>query len=266
MLITGAARGIGAATAHRLSERGARVVVAGIERDVLERVARDCGGIAVACDVRHRAEVEAAVTAAVEHLGGLDIVVANAGVAAQLPIDGGDPEIFERTIDVNLLGTYYTLRAAAPHISHPGGYALAIASLAAAVHVPLLGAYSASKAGVEALGNSLRVELAGTGARVGVAYFGELETDMTRRGFGTEAAAAITRGPQYVAPLRVGVDAIERGVIRRSRRVTAPGYVAPLLPARMVAQRVVDLVSRRGLERVLEIARDEHAPLTTPQP
>ena len=218
------------------------------------------------CDVRNRDEVEAAVNAAVDHLGGLDIVIANAGVAAQLPIDGGDPEIFERTIDVNLLGTYYTLRAAAPHISHPGGYALAIASLAAAVHVPLLGAYSASKAGVEALGNSLRVELAATGARVGVAYFGELDTDMTRRGFGTEAAAAITRGPQYVAPLRVGVDAIERGVIRRSRRVTAPGYVAPLLPARMVAQRVVDLVSRRGLGRVLEIARDEHAPLTTSQP
>jgi NAD(P)-dependent dehydrogenase (short-subunit alcohol dehydrogenase family) len=89
------------------------------------------------------------------------------------------------------------------------------------VHLPLLRAYSASKAGVEALGNSMRVELAGTGARVGVAYFGELETDMTRRGFGTKAAAAISRGPQYVAPLRVGVDAIER---------------------------------------------DEHAPLTTPQP
>lgn len=266
VLITGAARGIGAATAQRLSERGARVVVAGIEREQLEQVARDCGGIAVSCDVRRREEVEAAVAAAVEHLGGLDVVIANAGVAAQLPIDGGDPEIFERTIEVNLIGTYYTLRAAAPHISHPGGYALAIASLAAAVHVPLLGAYSASKAGVEALGDSLRIELAGTGARVGVAYFGELETDMTRRGFGTEAAAAITRGPQYVAPLRVGVDAIERGVIRRSRRVTAPAYVAPLLPARMVAQRVIDVVARRGLDRVLEIAREEHAHLTTELP
>jgi AhpD family alkylhydroperoxidase len=264
VLITGAARGIGAATAKRLSEGGARVVVAGIEREELEQVARDCGGLAVSCDVRRRDEVEAAVAAAVEHLGGLDVVIANAGVAAQLPIDGGDPEIFERTIHVNLLGTYYTLRAAAPHISHPGGYALAIASLAAAVHVPLLGAYSASKAGVEALGDSFRIELAATGARVGVAYFGELETDMTRRGFGTEAAAAISRGPQYVAPLRLGVDAIERGIIRRSRRVTAPGYVAPLLPARMLAQRVVDLVAARGLDRVLDIARAEHAPLTTP--
>jgi AhpD family alkylhydroperoxidase len=266
VLITGAARGIGAATAERLTERGARVVVAGIEREQLEDVARACGGLAVTCDVRDRDAVEAAIAQAVEHLGGLDVVIANAGVAAQLPIDGGDPEIFERTIDVNLLGTYYTLRAAAPHISHPGGYALAISSLAAAVHPPLLGAYSASKAGVEALADSFRVELAASGARVGVAYFGELDTDMTSRGFGTEAASALNMGPSRVAPLGVGIRAIERGVIRRSRRVTAPAYVAPLLPARMIAQRVVDLVARRGLDRALAIAREEHAPLTTPLP
>jgi NAD(P)-dependent dehydrogenase (short-subunit alcohol dehydrogenase family) len=111
---------------------------------------------------------------------------------------------------------YYTLRAAAPHISHPGGYALAISSLAAAVHPPLLGAYSASKAGVEALADSLRVELAGTGARVGVAYFAELDTDMTKRGFGTKAASELNMGPRHVAPLKLGIDAIERGVIRRA--------------------------------------------------
>jgi NAD(P)-dependent dehydrogenase (short-subunit alcohol dehydrogenase family) len=74
-------------------------------------------------------QVEAAVAAAVEHLGGLDIVIANAGVAAQLPLVEGDPAIFERTIEVNLLGVYYTLRAAGPHIAHERGYALAIASL-----------------------------------------------------------------------------------------------------------------------------------------
>src|SRR5207248_1606160 len=177
---------------------------AGIEQEALEAVAAECGGtVAVPCDVRSRDEVEAAVAAAVDHLGGLDVVIANAGVAAQLPINGGDPEIFERTIAVNLIGVYYTLRAAAPHISHPGGYALAISSLAAAVHPPLLGAYSASKAGVEALGDVLRMELAHTGARVGVAYFAELDTDMTSRGFGTEAAAKIRRGPSRVAPLSV---------------------------------------------------------------
>ena len=120
--------------------------------------------------------------------------MANAGVAAQLPLVGGNPEVMERTLAVNVMGVYNTLRAAGPHISHPGGYALPVASLAAAVHAPLLGAYSASKAGVEALGNTLRVELRPAGAKVGVAYFAELDTDMTQRGFGTEAAAKMKLG------------------------------------------------------------------------
>ncbi len=270
VLITGAARGIGAATARRLHERGARVVLAGIEPDVLARTAAECGdALAVVCDVRDREQVEAAVEAAVEHLRGLDVVIANAGVAAQLPLVGGDPEVFERTIEVNLLGVYYTLRAAGEHIAHERGYALAIASLAAAVHPPLLGAYSASKAGVEALANSLRIELAPTGARVGVAYFAELDTDMVRQGFGTAAAqrmADARRAGPRVAPLQAGVDAIERGVARRSRRVVAPRWVAPVLQTRMLAQRVIELATRSSIGDVLEIARGEDAPLTTPQP
>ena len=264
VLITGAARGIGAATARRLHARGARVALAGIEPELLAGVAADCGGApAIPCDVRDREQVEAAVGAAVETLGGLDVVIANAGVAAQLPILGGNPEVFERTIEVNLLGVYYTLRAAAPHIAHPGGYALAISSLAAAVHPPLLGAYSASKAGVEAVAEALRMELRHTGARVGVAYFAELDTDMTSRGFGTEAASRIRRGPRRVAPLKVGVNAIERGVASRSRRVVAPSWVEPVLHVRMVAQRVVERVTAPGLDRALESARRENAPLTT---
>jgi NAD(P)-dependent dehydrogenase (short-subunit alcohol dehydrogenase family) len=206
------------------------------------------------------------VQAAVDQLGGLDVVIANAGVAAQLPILGGNPDVFERTLEVNLLGVYYTLRAAAPHIAHEGGYALAISSLAAAVHPPLLGAYSASKAGVEALADSFRIELASTGARVGVAYFAQLETEMTRRGFGTEAAQHLSlgRGPVgKVTSLEVALVAIERGIAQRSRRVVAPSWVAAILPIRMLAQRVVDRESRRGLQKALEIAREENAPLTT---
>jgi NAD(P)-dependent dehydrogenase (short-subunit alcohol dehydrogenase family) len=159
VLITGGARGIGAALARRLTERGARVAVAGLEPELLEKVAADCGGPWWACDVTDRAAVDATVDAAADALGGLDVVVANAGVAAQLPIVDGDPAIFERTVAVNLLGAYYTLRAGGRHVAHPGGYALAVSSRAAAVHVPLLAAYSASKAGVEALGNTLRSEL-----------------------------------------------------------------------------------------------------------
>jgi len=135
------------------------------------------------------------------------------------------------------------------------------------VHAPLLGAYSASKAGVEALADTLRIELTSSGARVGVAYFAELDTDMTRRGFGTEAAASLTVTRRMrVAPLKAGVNAIERGVIRRSRRVVAPAWVGPVLPFRMLAQRLVDVVASRGLDPALEIARREHAPLTTELP
>ncbi len=271
VLITGAARGIGAATARRLHTRGARLVLAGIEPEVLARTAAECGdALAVVCDVRDREQVEAAVEAAAEHLHGLDVVVANAGVAAQLPLIGGDPAVFERTIEVNLLGVYYTLRAAGQHIAHPQGYALAISSLAAAVHPPLLGAYSASKAGVEALADSLRIELAPSGARVGVAYFAELDTDMVRQGFGTAAAKRMSElgpaGRRPVAPLDAGIDAIERGIARRARHVVAPRWVAPLLPMRMLAQRVVEAATRSSIEGVLEIARAEDAPLTTRQP
>jgi NAD(P)-dependent dehydrogenase (short-subunit alcohol dehydrogenase family) len=270
VLITGAARGIGEGTARRLHARGARVALAGLEPELLAGVAGECGGAPwFECDVTDRAQVEGAVEGAVERLGGLDVVIANAGVAAPLPLLGGDPEIFERTIAVNLVGVYYTLRATAPHIAHPGGYALAIASVAAALHAPLLGAYNASKAGVEALGNTLRIELHGAGARVGVAYFGFIDTDMVRRGKETQAAGLASRGRRSFiepVPLSKAIDAIERGVERRARRVTAPGWVPAVLPLRMLLQPLIDRGAGKDLDEALRVAREEHAPLTTPQP
>lgn len=269
VLITGGARGIGAALARRLTERGARVALAGLEPELLEEVAASCGDAPwVYCDITDRVGTEAGVAQLVAELGGLDVVVANAGVAAQLPLIGGDPTVMERTLAVNVLGTYHTIRAAAPHVSHPGGYALVVASLAAAVHLPLLAAYNASKAAVEAMGNTLRVELRPSGARVGVAYFAELDTDMTSRGFGTEAATILTGGGALTGttPLRVGIDALERGISRRSRRVVAPRWAAPVLHIRTVAQPVVERFAQRNLRRALEVARTEAVELTTPQP
>src|SRR5690606_5162099 len=267
VLITGAARGIGAALAERLHERGAEVALAGLEPERLAGVAERLDAPWWRCDVTDRAEVEAVVESAVDALGGLDVVVANAGVAAQVPLIGGDPELFERIQAVNVLGTYYTVRAAGPHISHRDGYALVISSLGGVVHVPLLGAYSASKAAVEALGNTLRTELAPSGARAGVAYFAELDTDMTTRGFDTQAAKRFlgNRSITRVSPLRLGIDALERGIARRSRVIAAPGYVRPILPIRAIAQPVVDLVVRRRVGPALEVARQERVELTTPQ-
>jgi len=269
VLITGAARGIGAATARRLAQSGARLALAGLEPELLERVAADCGDAPLwECDVSDRVRVQEVVSSAAGALGGLDVVVANAGIAAQMPVVGGDVDVWDRTLAVNLQGVFNTLRAAGAHVAHPGGYALAVSSLAAAVHLPLLGPYCASKAAVEALADCMRSELRPTGARVGVAYFAEIDTDMTSRGFGTAAARHLTRGGLFsrVAPLDSAVDAVVHGIERRSRRVVAPGWVRWVLPGRMIAQRVVELGVRARVDEAVRLAREERAELTTSQP
>jgi NAD(P)-dependent dehydrogenase (short-subunit alcohol dehydrogenase family) len=269
ILITGAARGIGAALARQLHASGAQVALLGLEADLLAEVARECGDAPWRyCDVGDAAQVERVVTTLVSELGGLDVLVANAGVARQLALLGGDPAVMEETLAVNVLGVYYTLRAAGPHICHPDGYALIVSSLAAAVNLPLAGAYSASKAAAEALGNTLRNEVKHTGAKVGIAYFAELDTDMTTRGFGTAAARAILGRSTVsgVAPLGPAIDAVERAIRRRKRQVVSPWWVAVALPLRPIAQRVIDIALRRGVAQALDIARTEEAPFTTDQP
>ncbi len=269
VLITGAARGIGAALARQLHARGAAVALLGIEPDLLAEVARDCGEAPWRyCDIGDPAQVQRVVDTLVSELGGLDVVIANAGVAKQLPLLGGDPAVMEETLAVNTLGVYYTLRAAGPHVLHASGYVLIVSSLAAAVNLPLAGAYSASKAGVEALGNTLRHEIRHTGAKVGIAYFAELDTDMTTRGFGTAAARAILGRSTVsgVAPLGPAIDGIERAIARRKRQVVSPWWVAVALPMRSIAQRLIDIALRGGVADALEIARTEDAPFTTDQP
>ena len=271
VLVTGAARGIGALIAQRLHERGARVALLGLEPEHLAEVAGKCGDAPwYECDVSDRQAVDDAVTAAVAALGGLDVAIANAGIGGQMPLVGGDPRVFDATMAVNVTGTYNLIRAAGPQVSHPGGYVLVTASLAAAVHLPLMSPYCASKAAVEALGNALRIELQHTGAKVGIAYYAELDTDMTSRGFATQAASRMPiggHGRRAAAPVGPAIDALERAIARRSRRVVSPGWVAVALPLGGLVTRLVERgVGRVGLEKTLEIARAEQVELTTPQP
>lgn len=269
VLVTGAARGIGAALATQLAEHGAHVAFTGIEADLLHERAAAANCPAYELDVTDHDAVVRVVDEAARDLGGLDVVVANAGIARQLPVHDGDPRVMERMLEVNTLGAYYTARAAARHVRHPGGYLLLTSSLAAAVQLPLLGAYSTSKAALEALGNTARIEFAPSGAQVGVAYFSELDTEMTSRGFDTEAARTMLGSKPTlsgVGSLPRAIDRIEAGIARRARTVHAPFWVDAVVPVRAIAQRVIEARGFPDLDAALETARTEDAPWTTPQP
>jgi len=140
-----------------------------------------------------------------------------------------------RAVEVNLMGTYYTLRAAGPHISHENGYALVVASAHGAAKHPFRGPFGASRAGVEALGDALRLEMKHLGTKVGVAYIGDIDTDTTALSFDGARGTLASAGTTTVAD---AVDAFERGIVGRKSRVHAPRRSAAV---RHIAQRAIDL-------------------------
>jgi NAD(P)-dependent dehydrogenase (short-subunit alcohol dehydrogenase family) len=228
VLITGAARGIGAESARRLAAKGMKVSLVGLEPDELAKVAAECGPAAIwfEADVTDRDQLQAAVDGTVEQLGGIDAVIANAGIAIGAPTRLADPEAFERVIEVNLLGVYRTVHACLPQIVQRRGYVLIVSSMAAIFHAPGMAAYSASKAGVEAFGDSLRGELASHDVGVGVGYFSWIDTEMVRGADRHPALGGMrSRLPapaRKTYPLSDVGDVVVEGFERRSRWVGVP--------------------------------------------
>jgi NAD(P)-dependent dehydrogenase (short-subunit alcohol dehydrogenase family) len=184
VLITGAARGIGAATAAELARRGARVSLIGLEPELLARNVEMLGDrhMWVEADVTDQAALDAAVSATVDRFGGVDVVIANAGVANLGTVRTADPDEAARTIEVNLIGPYRTAAATVGHLADRRGYLLIVASVASFTPLPGGSAYAASKAGVESLSASLRLELAQYGITVGSVHPSWTDTDMLRLG------------------------------------------------------------------------------------
>jgi NAD(P)-dependent dehydrogenase (short-subunit alcohol dehydrogenase family) len=262
VLITGAARGIGAESARRLAARGAKLSVVGLEPDLLEQVASECGdAVWFEADVTDRDALQAAVDGTVERFGGIDVVMANAGIGAGGTVRTMDPDSWERVIEVNLLGVFRTIRACLPHVIERRGYVLPVASIAAALHTPGMSAYAASKAGVEALGNSLRGEVAHRGVKVGVAYFSWIDTEMVRgadENPATQFMRSKLRGPAAkIYPVSEAGEAVADGIEQRARRVIVPRNFRTLLLARMLIARLTEQTSRRDVPEFVRLMEEE---------
>jgi NAD(P)-dependent dehydrogenase (short-subunit alcohol dehydrogenase family) len=232
VLITGAANGIGRDVARRLGPMGAKLALIDRDAEGVERAAAEIDGEAepFVADVAERDSIHAAIGAARERFGGIDVAMANAGISGTpQPSTLVPDEEFERVIRINLLGVWWTLKGVLPDVIERQGYLLGVASLAAAVPTPLIAAYGASKAGVHSIGRTLRFELAHTGAKAGTAYFAEIDTDMTRVAHKVpiiqRSLKSIPEPLHRVQPVEVASKAVVRGMERRASRITVPRWV-----------------------------------------
>ncbi len=190
-LITGASRGIGRALALQLAVPGSRLSLTGRDSQALETVAAECRAagaetLVTTGDVGIQADVRLVVEKTVARFDGIDVLVCNAGVSMVCPFgDLDDPEAIERLIRVNYLGSVYFTQLTLPHLLRSKGRIVAVASLTALTGVPTRTGYAASKAAMAIFFDSLRIELAGRGVSVTVAYPGFVETGIRERAAGS---------------------------------------------------------------------------------
>ena len=234
VLITGGGQGIGRELVRLTLERGATPVVVefdpSLEGAIREMIGNQ-GSIHLA-DVRDAEAMERIVEETVRDFGRLDVVLANAGIEKIGPVWDMPAKDFEAVIETNVLGAYRTMKPALPHVMKAGGHLLTISSVAALVPQPVGAAYSASKAAVDMMMRIIRMDLMGSGASAGAAYFGIIPTKMGQEVAGDEIISkAIGRLPTRllgVTPPPSAAEAARKimdGVERRKARVYAPWMV-----------------------------------------
>jgi NAD(P)-dependent dehydrogenase (short-subunit alcohol dehydrogenase family) len=250
-LVTGAARGIGFETARQMHLRGASVAVLDLDPEQAAEAAERIGtrAIGLAGDVTDSGAMMNTVAQVVEHFGGLDVAVANAGIAQRsfATVRSISGEEWERVFEVDLLGVWRTTRAALPEIVARRGQIVVVSSVYAFANGFGNSPYAVAKAGVESLGRALRVELAPHGASASVAYFGWVDTKMVQDAFDQPDAGRISDlSPDFllkrITPAEAGAGLV-RGIEERAPRIFVPkwwryyaalrGLINPLLDKRM---------------------------------
>ncbi|MDO0976773.1 SDR family oxidoreductase [Mycolicibacterium frederiksbergense] len=234
VFITGGARGVGAEVARRLRRKGAKLVLTDLDPAPLAELADELGGeahvLTALADVRDLTAMQRAADAAVARFGGIDIVVANAGIASFGSVLQVDPEAFRRVIDINVVGVFNTVRATLPAVIDRRGYVLVVSSLAAFTSAPGLAAYHASKAGAEYFANTLRLEVAHRGVDVGSAHMSWIDTPLVQ-----DAKADLSTFREMLSKLPTPLNrtttvtacgaAFVKGIEGRKKRIYCPRWV-----------------------------------------
>jgi NAD(P)-dependent dehydrogenase (short-subunit alcohol dehydrogenase family) len=254
-VVTGAARGVGELLARKLSARGMKVALVGLEPEVLKEVADrlHTEGAYWHADVTDREAMTRVAAEVRERFGRVDVVVANAGVALGGPFAVSDPDSWRRVIEVNLIGSTVTARAFLPALRERRGYLLQIASLAALTPAPMMSAYCASKSGVEAYAHSLRAEVAHEGVGVGVGYLSWTDTDMVRGADQDDVMRELRQRLPWPSnktyPLGPAVDRLVAGIERRAPHVYGQWWLRGMQGVRGYLPSLIAAVGQREMRR-----------------
>ena len=251
--ITGAARGIGAAVAAEAASRGARIALTGLEPELLESVAATLGPghLHLCCDVTDDDSVATAVATTVAELGGIDLVLANAGIATFGSIEQTTPAAFDKLAAINISGVHRTVHATLPHLLRARGWIGILGSIAS--FAPLAGAapYNASKAGVELYNRALRLEVGWRGVCATTIHPSWIDTALVRE---SEADLASFREMRERLPWPVhsttSVEACAKAIVDGAREAQGQNLRAAQRPARILApQRAQQRHRREGVDR-----------------
>jgi NAD(P)-dependent dehydrogenase (short-subunit alcohol dehydrogenase family) len=266
VLITGGANGVGAEVARRLHAKGAKLVLTDLDDGTLKQVAAGVGDdrvLTVVADVRDLSAMQAAADKAVERFGGIDVVMANAGIATYGSVLQVDPQAFQTLMDVNVVGVFHTVRAALPSVIDRRGYVLIVSSLAAYAAGPGLAPYNAAKAAVEHFANALRFEVAHRGVAVGSAHMSWIDTPLvqeSKKDLPTfdEMLSKLPGPLGNTTSVQACGEAFVKGIEERKRQINCPGWVGwlrwlkPVLSTKLAESQVTketpDLLPRMDAE------------------
>jgi len=257
VIITGASDGIGAELARQLASQRPKLVLAARNADKLAAVGKQCSalGALVLCvptDVSREADCAALARKAVERFGGIDVLVANAGVSGHAMFsEVSDFGWYEDMMRVNHFGTLWCVRHALPHILARHGQIVGVSSLAGLFGVPGRTAYCASKFAMTGFLEALRIEVAAQGVGVTIAYPGVVATEIRYRGYGADGKPAGKSGLDEgrAMPVETCANLILRAMTRRSREcvMTGQGKLGRWL--RLLLPDLVDALARRKLAK-----------------